>query len=88
MKPAIAAIKEILLDYLAGLTDEERESWVCLFSYMDLILHYAYQPYRTLADDDLDKASKAIQMTNKLLKALMPTITMKVHVWKHLDEDL
>jgi hypothetical protein len=92
--PAImAAIKDLLLEYLAGLPAEEKarladESEVelfCngfkrLFQYFDVISHYCYQPYGTLADGDIAKLQVAVDRLVDLYLKLLPTCPMKLHM--------
>ena len=94
-------IKTMLLEHLNGIEDPEDRirrataeevdlflnGFERLFQYMDVIVHYGYQPFGSMSDSDVSKAQEAIRLATLLWYKLMPTIPMKVHTWQHLAED-
>ena len=94
-------IRDIILEHISNLPQDEKASKASpveiglycdaferVFQYMDLISHYAYQPYGSMSDEDVEDAKRAIDLATRLWQRLQPTIPMKVHVWQHLKDDI
>ena len=99
--PILASVKAMLLEYLGAQTQLERArkadaaevdlmlgSYERLFQYMDALSHFAYQPYGSLTDSDLEDVTKCVRLATKLWENLLPTVPIKVHAWQHLVDDL
>jgi len=94
--PAImAAIKDLLLEYLAELPAEEKargrladaaeveqfcRGFERLFQYFDVVSHHCYQPFGSLTDSDIGKLQVAVDRLVDLYLRIMPNCPMKLHM--------
>jgi hypothetical protein len=95
----IAAIKDVILEYLAEaddtrLADKAEVELFCsgfcrLFQYFDVVSHYCYQPYGSQSDGDIAKLQVAVDRLVDLYLRIMPNCPMKLHmIAVHLVPDM
>jgi len=95
----IAAIKDVVLEYLAEaddarLADKAEVELFCsgfcrLFQYFDVVSHYCYQPYGSQSDGDIAKLQVAVDRLVDLYLRIMPNCPMKLHmIAVHLVPDM
>ena len=98
---AMARAKQMLMSFLATLSDEERKkratasetnlftsAFERLFQHMDVMSHCACQPFGSLTDEDIRILERCVFLATNLWKKLLPTVPMKVHAWLHFVEDM
>ena len=59
-----------------------------LFQYFDILSHYCYQPYGTLTDQEIVNIKILVPRMDRLWRKLAKNTPPKVHMWRHLVEDL